>query len=911
MNKHSFTETPALPLHQLGDRRWRRAMGVLIAAGVWLISGMAYAQSCSPGETPVSFAFTGGEQTATVPLGVHSLTVYLSGAQGGAGRSGAGTIGGSPNSPGGVGGLGGRVRGTLAVTPGAQLSVWVGGQGSQVVNPGGIGEGVDGIGGGGTDLRVNGNTVANRVAIAGGGGGGGNAGWSTASVIEGGNGGVGGGGVGAAGADVPGGPGPYGGQGGTVGTGGAGGGGCGSFPATVGNAANGDGGDSFNFSGSFSGAGFGGGGGGGATVGAGGGGAGVGTTSCQQNWNGGGGGGSGGSSAATGLTAVALMNGVQLGNGAALICFAPTAFSVGGTVSGQTGPVSLGLSATNPSSNQSLVIAQAASSFVFPTLLPQGANWAINVTSAPPGQLCSASAASGSSINADVSNVVVSCTTVVVDVNPPSLPSATFGNAYSQTLTASSANGAVGPYSYTVSAGVLPSGTALSPAGVISGTPNAANIFNFSIQATSSNGFAGQRAYTVNVLRASQTITNMAASPASPVFSQGGSFTVSASGGASGSPVVFSVAPASAAVCAASGPNGATIQMLASGACQLLANQAGNANYENAAPASLSVPITKAAQTISAVVATPANPVFSQGGTFAVSASGGGSSEPVIFSVAASSASVCSAAGTNGALITTHSAGTCTVQANQAGDANYQAAAQRVQDIAIGKGAQTISISSVQPTNPRVGESYEVVTVAGPSTAPLTLAASGACSAVAKTVSFDAVGSCTITASQKGDANYLDAADVTQTMVVAQGGSGVEIGSSPNPSLPAQSVTFTVTVAFDATKNAASITKAAPIPSGTVEITDGTTVLGSAPLQAGVATISTQQLIVVGDHQIVASYSGDANYPATQSSAFVQTVAARPVEQVPGLQSLALALLSVMAAGIGAWALRRRGAMRA
>ena len=25
MNKHSFTETPALPLHQLGDRRWRRA----------------------------------------------------------------------------------------------------------------------------------------------------------------------------------------------------------------------------------------------------------------------------------------------------------------------------------------------------------------------------------------------------------------------------------------------------------------------------------------------------------------------------------------------------------------------------------------------------------------------------------------------------------------------------------------------------------------------------------------------------------------------------------------------------------------------------------------------------------------------------------------------------------------------
>ena len=310
--------------------RGRHAVLVFLAAVGVVFAVPAGAQSCASNETPVTLAFTGGEQTVTVPVGVNSARVFLSGAQGGSGRSGAGTVGGSPNSPGGVGGLGARVSGTLAVTPGAMLSVWVGGRASQAVNPGGVGQGTDGIGGGATDIRVGGNSIANRVAIAGGGGGGGNAGWSTANAIPGGSGGEGGGGAGGAGGAVPGGPGPFGGGGGTPGIGGARGAGCGGFLATEGNATTGDGGDSFNFSGSFTGAGFGGGGGGGATVGGGGGGAGVGTTMCQQNWNGGGGGGGGGTSQATGLTDVLMSSGANTGDGIALICFAPS--SPSGTV---------------------------------------------------------------------------------------------------------------------------------------------------------------------------------------------------------------------------------------------------------------------------------------------------------------------------------------------------------------------------------------------------------------------------------------------------------------------------------------------------------------------------------------------------------------------------------------------------
>ena len=92
-----------------------------------------------------------------------------------------------------------------------------------------------------------------------------------------------------------------------------------------------------------------------------------------------------------------------------------------------------------------------------------------------------------------------------------------------------------------------------------------------------------------------QAITNFAATPAAPVFAVNGTFTVSATGGASGNPVTFSIAPASASVCSAGGTHGETITMLASGTCTVLADQAGNANYAPATQASLSVSIGVAA----------------------------------------------------------------------------------------------------------------------------------------------------------------------------------------------------------------------------------------------------------------------------------------------------------------------------
>ncbi|RTQ51569.1 tail fiber domain-containing protein [Hymenobacter gummosus] len=133
-----------------------------------------------------TFNFTGGPQTYRVPLGVTKLAVDLAGGAG------------STNIVGGTfqeGGRGGRVQATLTVTPGQELTIYVGGNGNYGGN-----NNNNGGGGGGTDISIGGT----RVLVAGGGGAAGQPGrygpgWGTGSPGGPGGGTVGGAGAGAAG----------------------------------------------------------------------------------------------------------------------------------------------------------------------------------------------------------------------------------------------------------------------------------------------------------------------------------------------------------------------------------------------------------------------------------------------------------------------------------------------------------------------------------------------------------------------------------------------------------------------------------------------------------------------------------------------------------------------------------------
>jgi subtilisin family serine protease len=122
-------------------------------------------------------------------------------------------------------------------------------------------------------------------------------------------------------------------------------------------------------------------------------------------------------------------------------------------------------------------------------------------------------------------------------------------------------------------------------------------------------------------------------------------------------------------------------------------------------------------------------------------------------------------------------------------------------------------------------------------------------------------GGHTITAAYSGDGSYQPSSG-TASCTVERAGSATTLGSSPNPSIEGQTVTFTAEV----TPSAAT---------GTVTFLDGSTTLGTSALNAGVATYSTSGLSA-GDHEITAAYDGGGNYTAS-SDTVSQTVNAAPV----------------------------------
>lgn len=93
---------------------------------------------------------------------------------------------------------------------------------------------------------------------------------------------------------------------------------------------------------------------------------------------------------------------------------------------------------------------------------------------------------------------------------PATLPQGKVAVAYASTSL--SASGGTAPYTYAVTAGALPGGLTLSPAGVISGTPTAAGPFNVTVTATDRFNFQGTQAYTITVGEPTPIIVNQTSS---------------------------------------------------------------------------------------------------------------------------------------------------------------------------------------------------------------------------------------------------------------------------------------------------------------------------------------------------------------------------------------------------------------
>ncbi len=178
---------------------------------------------------------------------------------------------------------------------------------------------------------------------------------------------------------------------------------------------------------------------------------------------------------------------------------------------------------------------------------------------------------------------------------------------------------------------------------------------------------------TFTIKRASQAISPipMGITPPSPTFAAGGTGTFSVSATAPGGTVTFAYGPA--AICTVSASSNATAVMKSGGICNVVANQAGNTNYDPAPEVTQPVTIRKASQTIN--FAGPGNQTF---GTPPITLSATATSG---LAVAFGATGNCTVAGT---VLTLTAAGSCTITASQAGNDNFDPAPDVVRAITIG-----------------------------------------------------------------------------------------------------------------------------------------------------------------------------------------------------------------------------------
>lgn len=158
---------------------------------------------------------------------------------------------------------------------------------------------------------------------------------------------------------------------------------------------------------------------------------------------------------------------------------------------------------------------------------------------------------------------------------------------------------------------------------------------------------------------------------------------------------------------------------------------------------------------------------------FTLSATGGGSGNPVTFS--ASPAAVCTLTGN---VITMVGAGICSVVADQAGGGIYGPATPVTQSFTVAQAAQAIVFGGL--SGKVFGEPPFTLTATGGASGNAVLFSSttlAICTVTSNTVTLVASGTCTIAANQAGSANYAAAPQVTQSFTVAQAAQVIVFGT--------------------------------------------------------------------------------------------------------------------------------------
>jgi hypothetical protein len=435
---------------------------------------------------------------------------------------------------------------------------------------------------------------------------------------------------------------------------------------------------------------------------------------------------------------------------------------------------------------------------------------------------------------------------------------AVVGGSYTPAASATSGLAAV------ISVDTASSGVCAMASGVVSFTAPGTCTLNADQPGDANHTAAPQVQQAVAVATAAPTVT-LAASPLNPAHGATVTFTASVTGISPTGTVTFKEGGMALGSGLLAGGT-ATFQTaaLAAGSHAVVAAYAGDGNNTPAISNTVNVTVAQATQTVAFTSTAPVGAVVGDSYTPAASATSG---LAAVISVDTASSGVCAMAS---GVVSFTAPGTCTLNADQPGDANHTAAPQVQQPVAVGQAVPTVTLAA-SPLSPVYGATVTFTATVAGGASPTgtvtfkeggTVLGTGALSGGVATYQTGALaaGSHAVVAAYAGDGNNAPASSSAQSVTVAQA---------------TQTVAFTTLAPVNATVGG-SYTPAASATSGlTAVISVDAASSGVCAMASGVVSFTAP-----GTCTLNADQPGDANHTAAPQ--VQQAVAVTAAPSVPG-----------------------------
>ncbi|MEY3691208.1 MAG: hypothetical protein RJB57_863, partial [Actinomycetota bacterium] len=273
---------------------------------------------------------------------------------------------------------------------------------------------------------------------------------------------------------------------------------------------------------------------------------------------------------------------------------------------------------------------------------------------------------------------------------------------------------------------------------------------------------------TVNIARASQAALTVT----STSVTYGQTLALTTSGGSGTGAVTWVVVPSTGSTCTIIG---STLTPGDAGStCIVRATKAQDTNWLVKQSSNTTVTVDRASQSGFSITSASS---FTTGSTLTLTASGGQSTGSVTWSL---QSGTCTLSGTT--LSSARGGITCSLQATRAGDTNWLPTSE-TQTVTVDKVTQTLTFRSTPPSPANSGGTYTVSVDSTAFLAPTIAIANQSqtvCSVSAGVVTFNAVGTCMISASQAGNDTYSSAA-ASQSVTVTALAAAAPAVSTPVP----------------------------------------------------------------------------------------------------------------------------------